>query len=118
LGRGDGTRGAHGDRRFNPARRVHGGAGLRVRAPIPPSPSAPAPERLAAGGRLRAGCAALRPFPRGRPGGRLVPVSQPDAPPGRRAPDRGLPAPVRSGPDMPLARISSLTYWYPGAREP
>src|SRR4029077_9217451 len=55
---------------------------------------------------------------RNRMGGRLVSISGAGPAEGRHRSARRVPPPVRAGRDMAIARISHLSYWYPGADEP
>src|ERR1700682_3684120 len=113
VGRGRRPRRAHQRGRIDPARGVDGSKRFWFRTPNVPQGSATETTRLDPRRHI-GGC---RDRLHRRPRSRLVPVPTAPCPTNRHRSARRLPSPLHPGPDMAIARITHLSYWYPGATD-
>src|ERR1700682_3788852 len=113
LGRGRRPGRAHERGRLDPARGIHGGAGLRSRPSHLPQGNAHAPHRLDS----RPPLGGRRHRLHRRKSSRLVPIPDSPSTRHRHSSARRLPPPLHPGHDMAIARITHLSYWYPNAQD-
>src|SRR6202171_6452976 len=113
LGRGRRPGRAHERGRLDPARGIHGGAGLRFRPSHLAQGNAHAPHRLDS----RRHLGGRRHRLHRRKSSRLVPIPDSPSTRHRHSSARRLPPPLHPGHDMAIARITHLSYWYPNAQD-
>src|ERR1700687_3086819 len=111
VGRGRRPGRAHQRRRLDSAGRIDGGERLRFRTPHVAQISAPATTRLGSRRHRRRRRDRLHRRPRIR----VVPLPRTPGTQYRSHSACRLPPTFHPGPDMAIARLTNLSYWYPGA---